>query len=61
MPVPGYDPDDVEDMLDSKLDEKEIQSELSDSEWESYQNEEASLIELLDDEQIDRVLNGERA
>ncbi len=56
MPVPGYDPDDVDDMIETRLEEKEVQSHLSDDEWQSYQNEDASLVDLLDDEQIEQLL-----
>jgi hypothetical protein len=56
MPVPGYDPEDVDDMLETRLEETDVRSHLSDDEWESYQNDDASLVELLDDEQIEQLL-----
>lgn len=52
MPVPGYDPDDVDDMLESRLGESDIRERLSESEWESYQDGDATLVDLLDDEEI---------
>lgn len=56
MPVPGYDPEDVDDMLESKLEESEIQERLSESEWQSYQDGDGNLSELLDDDEITGML-----
>jgi hypothetical protein len=56
MPVPGYDPDDVDDLLETKLEATDVQQHLSNDEWQSYQNDDASLVELLDDEKIDQLL-----
>ena len=57
MPVPGYDPEDVDDALESRLGEEDIRERLTDEEWESYQHEEASLIDLLDESEINRMLD----
>ena len=56
MPVPGYDPEDVDEMLESKLSEAKIRDQLSESEWQSYQDGEESLIDLLGDDEIDGIL-----
>ncbi|MFB6121817.1 MAG: hypothetical protein ABEJ68_11970 [Halobacteriaceae archaeon] len=57
MPVPGYDPADVEDALRSKLDETDTQEVLTDEERAAYRNDDASLVDLLDDDQIARILD----
>ncbi|WP_302082607.1 hypothetical protein [Salinibaculum rarum] len=57
MPVPGYDPDDVDNLLETKLEETDVQSHLSDDEWQSYQDDSTSLVDLLDEEQIDQLLD----
>lgn len=61
MPIPGYDPDDVDDLLESKLGESDAQSHLSESEWQSYQDGDATLAELLDEDQIDQLLEENQA
>ena len=57
MPVPGYDPDDVDNLLEQKLSETDVRSQLSDAELESYENGDTRLVELLDDDQIDQLLD----
>jgi hypothetical protein len=57
MPVPGYDPDDVDEMLESRLGESELRDRLSESEWESYQDGEGNLVDLIDDEEIESMLD----
>lgn len=56
MPVPGYDPDDVDKMLESKLGESGIRDRLSESEWQSYQDGDGKLIELLESSEIEGLL-----
>ena len=56
MPVPGYDPEDVDDMLESRLGESDIRERLSENEWQSYQDGDATLVDLLDDEEIQGML-----
>jgi len=56
MPVPGYDPDDVKNAIETKLADADVRSRLSDDEWEAYQEGETSLVEALDEEEIDRLL-----
>jgi|AntDeeMetagen134_2_1112570.scaffolds.fasta_scaffold05919_1 hypothetical protein len=57
MPVPGYDPDDIETVLETQLTETELDEMLSARERDDYENGDASLVDLLGDEQIDRVLD----
>jgi len=57
MPIPGYDPDDIEDLLESKLAETDVRSHLADDEWQAYQNDDASLLDLLDEDDIDQLLD----
>jgi hypothetical protein len=57
MPVPGYDPDDVDDMLESRLEESDIRDRLSETEWQSYQDGDGNLSDLLDDEEITGMLD----
>ena len=57
MPVPGYDPDDVDNLLEQKLSETDVRSQLSDAELESYESGDARLVELLDEDQIDQLLD----
>ncbi|WP_293032301.1 hypothetical protein [Natronococcus sp.] len=56
MPVPGYDPEDVDDTLESLLEDDEIEQHLSEAELEAYRNGEETLVDLLDGEEINRIL-----
>jgi hypothetical protein len=56
MPVPGYDPDDVDKMLESKLGESGIRERLSESEWQSYQDGDGNLADLLESNEIEGLL-----
>lgn len=56
MPVPGYDPDDVDEMLKSRLGESELRDRLSEGEWQSYQDGDDALVDLLEDEEIEGLL-----
>jgi len=60
MPVPGYDPEDVDDTLESRLGEEEVRERLSDEEWDAYQREEASLVDLLDEREIAEIMADEK-
>ena len=57
MPVPGYDPEDLDDALESNLREGELAEFLTDDELRSYRREEADLVDLLDESTIERVLD----
>jgi hypothetical protein len=56
MPVPGYDPDDVDKMLESKLGESEIRDQLSESEWQSYREGDGKLVDLIESSEIEGLL-----
>ncbi|WP_049888660.1 hypothetical protein [Natronococcus occultus] len=56
MPVPGYDPEDVDDTLEALLEDEEIETYLSDSELASYRAGEESLVDLLEGEEIHGIL-----
>ena len=56
MPVPGYDPDDLDAELEEKLSEAEIRERLSHEEYERYEDGE-SLVELLDEDDRDELLD----
>jgi hypothetical protein len=56
MPVPGYDPKDIDDALESLLEDDEIEDLLSDSELEVNRSGEEKLVDLLDGDGIHRIL-----
>ncbi|UHQ98990.1 hypothetical protein HYG81_24890 (plasmid) [Natrinema zhouii] len=55
MPIPGYDPEDIDEMLESRLGDDEIESKLTKSELGRYRAGDAILMDLLDEEEIERV------
>jgi hypothetical protein len=59
MPVPGYDPEDLDDVLESNLDPGEIEARLSDEELAAYREGEANLVDLLDEAQIQGLVGGD--
>ena len=60
MPVPGYDPEDLDDALKTKLEQGDPAALLSEDELRAYQNEE-DLVEAFDTETIRRLLHGSEA
>ncbi len=58
MPVPGYDPEDLDNELEATATEDELRARMTDAEFREYENG-AHLIELLDEEDIDDLLHGE--
>lgn len=58
MPVPGYDPDDVDDHLEGLLDDEDLDRYLTAEERRRYEDGE-SLSDLLDEEDIHRLLEGD--
>jgi hypothetical protein len=56
MPVPGYDPSDVDDMLESHLTDQQLADMLSDAEREAYASGEVGLVDLLSDAEIERIV-----
>jgi len=59
MVVPGYDIDDLDENLRERLVEWALKELLSDEEQEQLRQG-ASLLDLLDEEDIDRITEGER-
>jgi len=58
MVIPGYDPDQLDENLRERLAEWAITQLLTESERQRLAEGE-SLLELLDEEDIDRILEGE--
>ena len=62
MPISGYDPDDVEQLIETTLNEKfdneELASRLPDDEFERVDSGER-LVDVLDEETIDTLLDEE--
>ncbi|WP_436344805.1 hypothetical protein [Natronorubrum sp. FCH18a] len=57
MPVPGYDPEDLDDVLESRLSDDELEDRLTESELENYRAGDESLVDLLDEDEIERTLD----
>lgn len=55
MVIPGYDPDDLEDALETQLDRKGREEYLTEEERRRHERGE-SLVDLLDEEDIRRLL-----
>jgi len=55
MPIPGYDPEDIDDTLEELLTKEEKQEYLSDEEWASYRSGDESLLDLLESSEIQRI------
>jgi hypothetical protein len=58
MPVPGYDPADLDEELEATASEDELRARMTDEEFQRYENGE-HLVELLDEADIDELLHGE--
>ncbi|MDG5761288.1 hypothetical protein QA600_18315 [Natronococcus sp. A-GB1] len=57
MPVPGYDPEDIDDTLETLLEPDEIEEYLDDEQLESYRNGGDDLVDLLEGDEIRRILD----
>ncbi|WP_435334426.1 hypothetical protein [Haloarchaeobius sp. TZWWS8] len=55
MPIPGYDIDDIEENLRQRIDDRKLRELLTEEEWKRHENGE-NLVDLLDDEDIHRLL-----
>ncbi|GAA0229705.1 hypothetical protein ACFFQF_13425 [Haladaptatus pallidirubidus] len=55
MPIPGYDEDDLDEMLEERLEERDEQF-LTPSQREEYENG-GSLLDILSEDDIHRLLN----
>jgi hypothetical protein len=58
MPVPGYDPEDLDEEIEATATEDELRARMTDEEFREYENGE-HLVELLDEGDIDDLLGGE--
>lgn len=56
MPVPGYDPEDIDELLDSLLEADDLQAYLSEGEIAAYDSGDESLIDLLSGSEIREIL-----
>ena len=61
MPVSGYDPEDIDDMLESRLTDGEKAEFLTDAEWEAYRRGDESLVDLLEGSEIERIFHRDAA
>lgn len=59
MPVPGYDPEDVDDALETNVNDEQLAEHLSESELESYRAGDAQLVDLLSEDEIQRLVDDE--
>lgn len=57
MPVPGYDPEDIDSTLESLLDADDIAELLSEEEWRSYKDGDANLVNLLESGEIEHIFD----
>ncbi|WP_394743272.1 hypothetical protein [Natronococcus roseus] len=57
MPVPGYDPEDIDDTLEALLEPNEIEDYLDDEQLEAYRNGGQDLVDLLEGNEIRRILD----
>lgn len=58
MPIPGYDPDDLDELLAERLEARGGEASLTPRQWREYENG-ASLIEVLNERDIERLLHEE--
>lgn len=58
MTIPGYDPADLDDALESRLSERDVEAFLTDEERRRYEEGE-SVVDLLDDEDIRHLLSND--
>ncbi|APW96722.1 hypothetical protein CHINAEXTREME_02550 [Halobiforma lacisalsi AJ5] len=59
MPIPGYDPEDIEDALETNLEEAHLEEYLSESERETYRNGDAELVDLLEADELRAIVEDE--
>ncbi|SDQ21988.1 hypothetical protein [Natronobacterium texcoconense] len=59
MPVSGYDPEDIDDALEGKLEDDRLDEYLSESDREAYRAGEANLVDLLESDEISEIVGDE--
>jgi hypothetical protein len=57
MPISGYDPDDLDGLLEQLLDEGDLRAHLTDDQWTAYEDGEEELTDILDDDDVERLLS----
>lgn len=57
MAIPGYDLDDLDDNLQARIDEEDVEEYLTEEELERLAEGE-SLLDLLDEDDLDRLVAG---
>jgi hypothetical protein len=55
MPISGYDPADIDELLEGLLSEDEKAEFLTGEEWEAYESGDESLVDLLEPSEIERI------
>ena len=58
MPIPGYDPDDLDELLAERLEACGGAASLTPRQWREYENG-ASLLDVLNETDIERLLHDE--
>ncbi len=58
MPIPGYDPDDLDELLAERLEALDGEASLTPRQWREYENG-ANLLDVLNDADIERLLHEE--
>jgi hypothetical protein len=56
MPVPGYDPDDLDEQLSELATDSDLERMLTDEERRAYENGEEGLFDLLSEADIEEIL-----
>jgi len=59
MPISGYDPEDIDDMLESRLTDEQKAQFLTDEEFDADQRGDESLIDLLSPTEIRQIFDSE--
>ncbi|ELY57304.1 hypothetical protein C491_10979 [Natronococcus amylolyticus DSM 10524] len=59
--MPGYDPEDIDGTLEALLEPDEIEDYLDDEQLEAYRNGGEDLVDLLEGDEIRRILDRKEA
>lgn len=57
MPISGYDPDDLDGLLERLLDESDLREHFSEEQWNAYKDGDLKLNDMLEDDEIERMLS----
>jgi hypothetical protein len=58
MVIPGYDPEDIDDILETHIGEDQLGTYLSDDELASYRDGDETLVNMLTTDEIRQLLEG---